>query len=317
MIINIVGHRGFGASDGPFHVARDEKAGTKRPVEGTIVSLRQALEAGADGVEMDAIETADGLVVGTHADEVRHHILVPFEPSQKYIGRMAYDEIKDIPVGPGGLGRISLLRDILLMMKEEFPSRLINIELKGKLNNFEDDSRTNPSLAEKVMKVIDDVEFPLSKVVFSSFAYSYLQDITELYQAKGCKITVGMLFEPLHECVTGPPKILKDREDANTPLNMETLALTLERLPLLTNVHAEIATITPDTMGFIKAHNLALYTWALRELSPMQDDEDALPFAEAIDRLILMAKDAKMEELTLITDHIHDVKAYLTKMRYI
>eukprot|EP01039_Chlorochromonas_danica_P008114 gene8114-8953_t len=319
MIVKIVGHRGYGASDAPFNVKRDLNMRVVRPVEGTLISHRKALEDGAYGIEMDVIETLDNYLVGTHADEVRQHVLVPYDAPEKYIGRMTYEQIRNIPVGPDGIGRISLLKDLLEMLKRDFPDRLINIELKGKLGNIEDNSQTTPSLAEKVVKVLEDVDFPFQKIIFSSFSQSYLQDMSKICSQRDHRaFRLGMLFEPSADCVgmslaSDGHKLFKDRDDLSIALNMETLRHVVESIPGLTSVHAEIRCITPDTMKFIREHNLCLATWALKELSPLDTSKEGQVFANAIDNVLRMADDVGLEELVIITDHILDVKDYLFK----
>eukprot|EP00981_Chlorochromonas_danica_P007127 scaffold1560_cov177-Ochromonas_danica.AAC.12 len=129
---------------------------------------------------------------------------------------------------------------------------------------------------------------------------------------------LGMLFEPSADCVgmslaSDGHKLFKDRDDLSIALNMETLRHVVESIPGLTSVHAEIRCITPDTMKFIREHNLCLATWALKELSPLDTSKEGQVFANAIDNVLRMADDVGLEELVIITDHILDVKDYLFK----
>ena len=309
MEIFIIGHRGGGASDAKFNIDRDNAAGVTRPVEGTLRSQRTALKHGAHGFEMDGIETDCGNIVGTHADAVRQHILVSFEPPADYIGRMTVKEIKNIPVGPAGLGRISTLEETLMMVMNEFPGRKINIELKGKQKNFDDDSRTSPSLAEKVLGIVKKTGFPLRDIVFSSFSHTYLQELAALEP----KAKIGMLYDLPVEGYDGDVgmKMFKDRPDVYEPFTVPALELTKQRLPTLSSVHPEIQSLTPETVKWTADNNLALVTWGWRERSPLEETPGGEHFATATRDAIKMAKEAGIRQMWIITDHIRDMKTFV------
>ncbi|RYH12474.1 hypothetical protein EON65_38235 [archaeon] len=314
MKINIFGHRGFGASDSAFHAARDQSMNIQRIAENTLESHQLALAQGAEGVEMDAIATADGYIVSTHADEVGQHVKVPYHVPQKYVGRMTFEELQHIPVGPIGTSRIPLLRDILRMMKSDFPDRIINIELKGKLDNLDDDSYTHPTLSEKIMQVIEECNFPLENVVFSSFAMSYLDELDEVCSNKKVQFKKGILFDlapPTDHTDTSHKPILLNRDDYYIPLSLSSLKKAHSRFSTMYSIHAEIRSLTPPIMSYLHTHNLVLHAWGLRELSPLDSSVEAQEFASAVRNVVAMAREVGMGEINIITDHVLEMKEFV------
>lgn len=284
-----------------------------RYVENTLQSQRQCLQL-ADGFEMDAISTADSNVVSTHADEVAQHILVDFEALEKYIGRMQTYQIREIPVGPEGKGRIPTFDDVLAMVQNEFPTKIINVELKGKIGNPEDDFTTSSSLGQLVAEDIKQANFPLNQVIFSSFSHRYLLDMHAVMP----EAQLGILYEGVHPGQVFQPKPLyrqnddfQQQLDYSAALSIPSLESTLQLIPSLYSVHAEISSLTPETVRWIAEHNLVLSTWAWQEHSPHGDTVNNHRARDNILNAVQLCQQGEIKELLVITDHVKDVRAVL------
>jgi len=308
--IKVIGHRGSGASDSKFNRDRDTKYRTHREAEGTLLSHYKALSSGADGIELDAIETADGYIVCTHADEVQQHILTDFTPSQPYIGRMQYQEVKDIPVGPHGSGRIPLLKEIFQMVLTDFPGRYVNVELKGKQKNFDDGRDTSPSLAEKVLKVVEETAFPLHQIVFSSFSHMYLKEL----RALSSKAQIGILYNVFKPAGTDLRLFREPCDDVYHPFTQSSLEFSLRSVENISSVHPEIRTVTADLIKTLVDHNIRrLACWAWCEYSPLHHSEDSEEFVAAAKNAIDLCREFGLQELWIITDHVEDMRRFLQR----
>lgn len=78
---------------GPLFVTA-HRAGSYHTPENTLAALRSAIASGADAVEIDVQETADGTVVVLHDTDLRRVAGVP-----RSIWELRYDEIRDLDVG--------------------------------------------------------------------------------------------------------------------------------------------------------------------------------------------------------------------------
>jgi len=307
--IKVLGHRGEGASDAPFHRNRDHTARVVRFPEGTVASQRQCFLNGADGFEMDVISTADHNVVSCHADKVEQHVLVDYPMPEKSIGKMKTYQVREIPVGALGLGRIPTFEDVLQMVLDEFPHGMINVELKDKIDNMEDDALTSPSLAQLVASKVNHVKFPLNQLIFSSFSHRYLLDL----RAEFSDARVGVLYDPLPQ--PQPLYLIGDgmneHLDYRTSLSISSLEKSLELIPNLYSVHAEISSLTAETVKWIANHNLVLATWARDEYSPAGDTENTVAARDRILHAVKLCEQEGVKELLIITDHVRDVRALL------
>lgn len=85
--------------------------------ENTLPSFRLALDAGADGIELDVHATADGTVVVHHDDQV---------PGGAMIHALAWDEVRRVEVAPG-VG-VPTLREVVELVADQ---AVLFVELKG------------------------------------------------------------------------------------------------------------------------------------------------------------------------------------------
>ena len=146
----ILGHRGFSASY----------------PENTLLSFREAISAGADGVELDVRLTRDNQVVVIHDSTIDR-----ISSMSGRVRDMNLDEIRKADVGIGE--KIPLLEEVL----SSFPDALLNIEIKER-----DATKNVINLVEK---------YGIERVMLSSF------DIDTLHIARSLKenIILGYLID--------------------------------------------------------------------------------------------------------------------------
>jgi glycerophosphoryl diester phosphodiesterase len=106
----LIGHRG---------------APRERP-ENTLPSFLRALELGADGIELDAHTTADGVVV-VHHDEVPRAAAPTGKLTGRRIDQLTFDQLQGFSVR--GLALIPTLAEILAAMRGRVE---VFVELKGR-----------------------------------------------------------------------------------------------------------------------------------------------------------------------------------------
>lgn len=318
----VLGHRGQGATDSFFQQQLLRDQSLQKLPENTIGSHRAALgHDRADGIEFDVIQTADRQICVTHADDVLQHILL--DPAvvhlpQRFIGRLSAYQLRDLPVGPAGAGRIPLLRDLLDLLHAEFPQQsvVVNIELKGKQGSLEDVPESNPSLVQGTLSVLEDYQrrgelSPLHNIVFSSFSVTFLEELVQQHpRMLRSALRVGLLTVPKSDCYkplfpAGGPL------DAYSPFTIEALENVLSRLPQLTSVHAEISSVDLETLRWIKSKQLTLMTWAWQEHSPLEQSENGERAAQNVINLLENARLCQLHEIYIITDHINDMKKFV------
>jgi glycerophosphoryl diester phosphodiesterase len=307
IIVAILGHRGEGATDSRFCQERDANERSNRLPENTIASQRQCLLQGAIGFELDAIQTKDHHIVCTHTDEVRHHIVIDYSPPEKYIGRMDFETVRGIPVGVNGAGRIDSLEETLLMAQREFPGALVNIELKGKISNFEDPATSSPSLCDSVMNAVEKVNYPLEEIIFSSFSHRYLMEMACICP----RAKLGMLCDALKH--VGEP-LYADADgfiDQVAAFDTNTLEKTLAQIPSLFSIHPEISSVSEESLRYMVEKNLNLYCWALSEIAPAGPLDTDQSYANSIIRVVNLAQAVGMKEVAFITDHVQAVRSLL------
>lgn len=116
-MITIGGHRGFGCTDHAFYQYRPL---AELPVENTLASIRQAFDAGAHFVELDAVFTADNQVAVLHNVVPTDHFFTAPIPA-KPINQLPWDDIRNYPTGRHGTGSVALLADVLTLITDVAP----------------------------------------------------------------------------------------------------------------------------------------------------------------------------------------------------
>ena len=128
--------------------------------ENTMLAFEKAIEAGADGIELDVHFTKDGEIVVIHDERVDRT-----SDGEGYVVDFTYEELAKFDASAGfagvyGFNRIPTLREYFELVKpvEGF---ITNIELKTSINEY-------PGIEKAVLELID--EFGLEdRIIISSF----------------------------------------------------------------------------------------------------------------------------------------------------
>ncbi len=273
----IGGHRGFGGTDSAF--AQGLAITKDKPVENTAESIQKAFLSGAQFVEFDTVKTKDGHVVVIHSNRLSDHFFTPLK--HEFIADLTLAEIQAMPAGVSGKGRISTLNEILRTIKEvaEFSNDFVaNIEIKDvkESSNVKTQSpkyiKGEPSLVECIATIIRDEDFPLNKIVFSSFSYIDLVNIKKvLHDAR-----VGALFEVASIDIKTkmyPNQNIDEEEYLHfTKGNIEKILKAVE----LEAVHPYFHDITDDMITFCGEKNLTINAWFYKEAMPEENKEKIL-----------------------------------------
>ena len=197
-ILSVGGHRGSGNTDRPGDIENQINSGQYKPAENTIPSLLKAFQDGASFVEIDVLFTKDRKIAVTHSDDLKNHVLYQFDGAH-HVSERSLESLSTLKVGPLQNGRIPSLSGALRTIKNleayQTSDFCINIELK----DVKDTNIKRPQdmgfFYEGIMKSIEDTNFDISKIVFSSFA---LCDLIEMRKISS-HARLGMLFMPDYE----------------------------------------------------------------------------------------------------------------------
>lgn len=177
----VLGHRGY----------------SSRYPENSLLAFRKAVEAGADGVELDVWLSRDGKVVIMHDETI--------DRTSNMSGRqkdMTLEELKRADIGMGE--RIPTLEEVFEALPED---ALINIELK------------DPDTARAVAKIIED-NSP-ERVMISSFVI----DALRAYREHDKEAVMGLLIDR-EEVVPLIPRLKEE-------LNLWSINVPMEAIPVI------------------------------------------------------------------------------------
>ncbi|HPE69272.1 MAG TPA: glycerophosphodiester phosphodiesterase family protein [Thermotogota bacterium] len=167
----ILGHRGFSA----------------RFPENTLLAFEKAMEAGADGVELDVRCTLDGQVLVIH-DETLERVSE---------SGTATPPVRDLPYGQVREYRLPmgqhppLLQEVFAVLP---PGCWINVEIKEE------------AVVPPLISLLRSVEAP-QRILFSSFLHHALLPLREAFP----NIPVGLLVGKLETQVPDPAAFLKEQ----------------------------------------------------------------------------------------------------------
>jgi glycerophosphoryl diester phosphodiesterase len=120
------------------------RAGSARAPENTLAALAQAVADGADYVEVDAQETADGEVVLLHDTDLRRVAGVP-----RSIWQMPYDEIRNLDIGSWFAPRFAAERIPTLLAFAAAARGHVRLNVEAKVNGHGVD------LARRILAALD------------------------------------------------------------------------------------------------------------------------------------------------------------------
>lgn len=135
--------------------------------ENTIVSFQQALRTGCDGIELDVHLSKDGIPVVIHDETVDRTT-----DGEGLVASFTVKQLKELDAGSWYKSayqgaRIPTLEEVLLLLKTEQFSGVLNIELKT-------DKLEYPEIELKVFEVVAKAQ-PTYTIVYSSFNFSTLE----------------------------------------------------------------------------------------------------------------------------------------------
>lgn len=152
----IIGHRGAGAYE----------------VENTLPSFKEALEQGADGLELDVHFSADGKIVVFHDFSLKS-----LTGEIGFINEKTVEELKLLTcTSHGKTGVIPTLEEVLELIVE-FQSNsskeiMLNVEFKAGSDHY-------PGIEEKTLKLCLKY-LKIHQLIFSSFDHYALQNLRDL-----------------------------------------------------------------------------------------------------------------------------------------
>ncbi|ASJ10086.1 glycerophosphodiester phosphodiesterase [Thermococcus sp. P6] len=177
----VLGHRGYSS---------------KYP-EDSLLAFRKAIEAGADGIELDVWLTRDGEVVVMHDETI--------DRTSDMTGRQKDMTLKELKGADLGMGeRIPTLEEVFRVLPEGV---LVNVELK------------DPDAVGRVVEIV--AENNPGRVMVSSFSVDALRE----YRRQGGKARMGLLIGS-EDAVPLVPKLKEE-------LGLWSINVPVDALPLL------------------------------------------------------------------------------------
>jgi glycerophosphoryl diester phosphodiesterase len=301
--LKLGGHRGFGCTDHDFYqTLRDT---LHLPPENTIESIRMAFEHGADYVEIDAMQSADGKIFVLHNVLPEDHFFDPqMRPSAK-LNTLSFAEIQKYTTGRSRMGRVSLLDDVLNVIADLDPKTLswaVNIEIKGVQGSRQAYERTN--FLEKLADTVKTSPLDPTRVLFSSFTPQNILRMSHLLP----QTSFGMLF-----CEHNLPyrPIYADHWLDSRYQYLQFNAGTVEEIvdlwqkeahpeALLGFLHPEAQTVTDEMIDITTGLGMGLNTWARFE---QLDDSRRNHYKH-----LAQYAHARNVPFTVITDYLPEMK---------
>lgn len=206
----------------PLVIAHRGASGTAP--ENTMAAFRQAVEMGADMIELDVQRTKDGQVVVIHdatlerttngTGQVREHTYAEIE---KLDAGSWFGEEQEF-AGE----RVPLLKDVLEFTKGKCA---LNIEIKNI-------PYPDPGVEQAVVDLLHETGFPLDQIIISSFDHSCLQRIAQIEP----NVATACLFSHYPASLAG--------------LDTQTL-------------HPSWQVIRPEFMSWVKEGNRKVNVWTV------------------------------------------------------
>ncbi len=267
------GHRGLGTTDN-LH-ARSLAISQNKPAENTLESIRNALDIGADFIEIDVIKTKDDKLVVTHSNALNDHVFT--EDKLGFLGDYKLADLQKLRVGPHGDGNIPLLSEVVSLMAEyravKKPDLFLNIEIKDvkgtEYHKFKyGEKRLLDLLADETRKIKD-------WVVFSSFAIVDLIEMEKLIN--DAKLALLFDFPEMKErFIYANPSEDDSKYMQFTPENIKEVTSKVK----LSYFHPEIRSITEEIVKLSCDLGIKINSWALFEMPPTKDSAEVANFVK-------------------------------------
>lgn len=275
----IGGHRGFGRTDSGF--AQEMPVTRGKPTENTLESIKKTYLSGGDFVEFDTIQTKDDRIVVVHSNRLSDHFFIPL--THEFVAELTLEEIQKLPVGAEKNGFVSSLDDILRMIKDvaDFSNDfVVNIELKDVkedpgipfISQSPKYKKGHPSLIELIAEIIKKENFPLDKIMFSSFSYHDLIEMKKIFPNG----RYAALFEK--STVDISAKLYPDQNldhEMNLHFTKESIEKILSDIDIEA-VHPYFYDITDDMISFCAEKGLMINAWFYKEVMPEEHKQQIL-----------------------------------------
>lgn len=275
----IGGHRGFGRTDSAF--AQEMPVTKGKPAENTLESIRKTYRAGGDFVEFDTIQTKDDRIVVLHSNRLSDHFFIPL--SHEFVAELTLEELQKLPVGAEKNGFVSTLDDILKMILDEADFSndfVVNIELKDVkedpgipfISQSPKHKKGHPTLITLVADIIRKVNFPLDKIMFSSFSYHDLIEMKKIFPNG----RYAALFERGDTDLSA--KMYPDQNldhEMFRHFTKENINLVLSDIGVEA-VHPYFFDVTDDMIAFCASKGLMINAWFYMEAMPEENREKIL-----------------------------------------
>ena len=197
--------------------------------ENTLLAFRKAIEAGADGAELDVHLTKDNVVVVIHDERIDRTT-----DGEGFVADYTYDELSQFDAsatfkGVYGFNKIPTLREYFELVKpvEGF---ITNIELKTGYNEY-------PGIEKAVLELIE--EFGLEeRIIISSFNHYSIHRFKALAPQILCGYLTGDWIYNFGEYA--------DKRAVEC-------------------VHPHFITLNQASVSEIKSHNIRINTWTVND----------------------------------------------------
>lgn len=150
-------------------------------IENSIPAFQQAIDAGADGVELDVQRTNDGKLVVYHDEKLKR-----LTGSDHFLWELTWAELQELSLSTTD-EKIPSLEEVLLLFKET--DLTVNLELKNNIYFYSD-------MDTEVFQLVKKLGLE-EQVLYSSFNHGSMKKMVELAGGEKCAIlTSDVLVEP-------------------------------------------------------------------------------------------------------------------------
>lgn len=197
--------------------------------ENTILAFRKAIEAGADGAELDVHYTKDGELVVIHDERIDRTC-----DGKGFVCDFTLEELKTFDASAGfkgvyGVNRIPTLREYFELVKP-IDGFITNIELKTGVNTY-------PGIEKMVLDLIDEFDLR-DRIIISSFNFFSVMRFKELCGDIKCGFLTGEWIYDFGKYTKG--------------CGVEC-------------VHPHNRTLIQETVSEIKANGIEINTWTVND----------------------------------------------------
>ena len=157
------------------------RGSSKMFIENSIPAFQQAIDAGAEGVELDVQRTKDGQLVVFHDEKLKR-----LTGRDNYLGELIWSELQKLTLGSTD-EKIPSLEEVLLLFKDT--DLTVNIELKNNIFFYS-------GMEVEIYDLVQTLGLG-NQVLYSSFNHVSMKKMVEIAGASKCAIlTSDILVGP-------------------------------------------------------------------------------------------------------------------------